>query len=81
VGGEGLFTIRDVARLANVSIATVSAVINGKSTVSEHSALRVRKAMEALDYHPDQVARSLKVRRTATIGMLIPTSRTHFSPK
>lgn len=67
-----MFTIRDVARLANVSIATVSAVINGKSTVSENSALRVRKAMEALDYHPDQVARSLKVRRTATIGMLIP---------
>lgn len=67
-----MFTIRDVARLANVSIATVSAVINEKLTVSKESTQRVRKAMEALDYHPDQVARSLKVRRTATIGMLIP---------
>jgi LacI family transcriptional regulator len=67
-----LYTIRDVARLADLSVATVSAVINGKQTVSPESTLRVRKAMEALDYHPDQVARSLKVRRTATVGMVIP---------
>ena len=43
--------MRDVARLANVSVATVSAVINGTATVSPQRAARVRKAMEALDYH------------------------------
>lgn len=67
-----MLTIRDVARLADVSIGTVSAVINGKSGVSDKLAERVRRAMEALDYHPNQVARSLKVRQTNTIGMIIP---------
>jgi LacI family transcriptional regulator len=67
-----LYTIRDIARLANVSTATVSGVINGKKTVGEEFKRRVLNAMEALDYHPDQVARSLKVRKTFTLGMLIP---------
>ncbi len=67
-----VYTIRDIARLADVSTATVSGVINGKGNVSEGLKKRVVAAMEALDYHPDQVARSLKVRRTYTIGMLIP---------
>lgn len=66
-----MYTIRDIARLANVSTATVSAVINQKGTVSQKLERRVLNAMEALDYHPDQVARSLKVRRTYTIGMVI----------
>jgi LacI family transcriptional regulator len=42
-------TMRDVARLAGVSVATVSAVINGTATVSEGRSKRVRNAMEALD--------------------------------
>jgi len=67
-----VLTIRDVARLADVSVATVSAVINGKSGVSDKLVQRVRRAMDALDYHPNQVARSLKVRQTNTIGMMIP---------
>jgi LacI family transcriptional regulator len=67
-----LYTIRDIARLAQVSTATVSYVINGKSRVSEKLKRRVLDAMDALDYHPDQVARSLRVRRTSTIGVVIP---------
>lgn len=67
-----MLTIRDVARLAGVSIATVSAVINGKGGVSPELTQRVVGAMETLDYHPNQVARSLKVRETRTIGMVIP---------
>ena len=67
-----MLTIKDVARLADVSIATVSAVMNGKGGVSPELAQRVQQAMEALDYHPNQVARSLKVRQTHTIGMVIP---------
>ena len=61
-------TMRDVARLAGVSVATVSAVINGSATVSEICSKRVREAMQALDYHPDRVARSLKVGRTSVVG-------------
>ena len=65
-------TIRDVARLAGVSVATTSAVINKKGTVSAKLAQRVLNAMESLDYHPNQIARSLKVRQTQTIGMVLP---------
>lgn len=66
-----MYTIRDVARLARVSVATVSGVINNKPTVKPKLVQRVKEAMGALDYHPDQVARSLRVRRTFTVGMVI----------
>ena len=67
-----MHTIRDVARLAGVSVATTSKVINKKGSVRPKLAQRVLDAVGALDYHPDQVARSLKVRQTQTIGMVIP---------
>jgi LacI family transcriptional regulator len=62
--------MRDVARFAEVSVATVSAVVNENKVVSPALAQRVKRAMEALNYHPDQVAGSLKVRKK-TIGMII----------
>ena len=68
----GFSTIRDVARLADVSIATVSAVINGKNSVSTQMMRRVEEAMRALDYHPDHMARSLKTGRSKVVGMVIP---------
>jgi LacI family transcriptional regulator len=77
-GGAGLHTIRDVARLAGVSVATASAVVNRKGTVSSKLTQRVLSAMEALDYHPDQVARSLKVRQTKTVGIVIPDATNPF---
>ena len=67
-----MYTIRDVARLAKVSTATVSFVSNGKGRVSEPLKRRVMDAMEALDYQPNQVARSLQASRTHTIGMVVP---------
>ncbi len=73
--------MEDVARLADVSSATVSAVINGNVVVSPERTKRVRAAMEALDYHPDQVARSLKVGRTFVIGMVIPDVTNAFFPE
>jgi len=72
------YTMRDVARLARVSVATVSAVANGKQIVTPPLVKRVQEAMRALDYHPDQVARSLKVRRTTTIGVVIPDFSSGF---
>jgi len=67
-----LLNMRDVARLAGVSTGTVSAVINDKGGVSIRLVKKVKAAMEALDYRPNQVARSLKVQQTHTIGMVVP---------
>ena len=73
--------MRDVARLANVSVATVSAVINGTAVVSAQRAARVKKAMEALDYHADQIARGLKTGRTGVVGVVIPDITNPFYPE
>ena len=75
------YTMRDVARLAGASVATVSAVINGTATVSEHLTQKILDSMKALDYHPDQVARSLKVGRTQVIGMVVPDLTNAFFPE
>ena len=67
-----MHTLRDVARLAGVSVATASKVMNKKGAVHPELVKRVLSATESLDYHTDQVARSLKTRQTQTIGMVIP---------
>ncbi len=64
-------TIRDVAREAGVSVATVSHVINGTRPVASDTAERVRQAMEVLDYHPNAVAQSLRTRKTHAIGAVV----------
>jgi LacI family transcriptional regulator len=74
-------TMRDVARMAGVSVATVSSVINGTAVVSPKSTTRVREAMRALDYRPDQVARSLKVGKTFVIGVVVPDITNVFYPE
>jgi len=74
-------TIHDVARLADVSVATVSALINGSAVVSSTLTTRIRDAMAALDYHPDHVARSLKTGRTHAIGMVVPDVTNPFYPE
>lgn len=65
----------DVARLAGVSRATVSLVINnqadGKVVISEETRLRVRKAVEELGYEPDHHAQVLRSGGTKTIGMIL----------
>lgn len=73
--------MKDVARLAGVSVATVSAVINGAPVVSPARAERVRSAMRALDYRPDAVARSLKTGRTQVIGVVVPDLTNPFFPE
>ena len=67
-------TRNDVARLAGVSVATVSYVINnGPRPVSEETRARVLGAVQQLSYRPHAIARSLKTGRTHTVGLLIPT--------
>jgi len=65
-------TIYDVARQAGVSVATVSAVVNNSAYVSPGLQERVESAITALSYTPNQLARSLTVKQTHTIGMIIP---------
>ncbi|MBC2690227.1 MULTISPECIES: LacI family DNA-binding transcriptional regulator [Pseudomonas] len=67
-------TIKDVAALAGISYTTVSHVLNKTRPVSEEVRLKVEAAIQRLDYVPSAVARSLKAKTTATIGLLVPNS-------
>ncbi|MDQ1598862.1 MAG: LacI family transcriptional regulator [Actinomycetota bacterium] len=67
---RSLSTIYDVARLANVSPATVSRVLNDRSDVNPEMARRVRASVEMLGYRPNSVARNLR-RRVASVWALI----------
>jgi LacI family transcriptional regulator len=64
-------TLREVARLARVSNGTVSNVLTGLVPVSRTLRDRVLSAVQKLDYHPNELARSLKIRQTKMIGMII----------
>lgn len=64
-------TIKDVARMADVSIATVSKYLNGGNVRGENAAA-IRHAIETLDYRVNPFARSLKTHRSRSIGILIP---------
>ena len=65
-------TVHDVAGRAGVSIGTVSHVISGRQHVAPATRQRVEAAMAALGYRPNRVARSLILRSTHTLGMVIP---------
>jgi len=73
-------TIKDVAEEAEVSIATVSAVINGTTFVSEELKKRVLESIKKLDYHPNLVARGLKTKKIKVIGVLVPDITNPFYP-
>lgn len=65
-------TIKDVAAAAGVSFSTVSHVLNNSRPVSPEARSSVEAAIRQLNYVPSGVARSLKVRATSTVGLLIP---------
>jgi DNA-binding LacI/PurR family transcriptional regulator len=68
-----MVTRKDVARLAKVSSATVSNVINGSKYVSPELRARVEKAIEKLSYVPNRAARSLASHKTEQVGILVPS--------
>ena len=70
--------ITDVARAAGVSVATVSRTLSGATRVSPHTRERVLEAVKQLDYRPDQVARSLRRRRSNLIGLVVSTIENRF---
>ena len=67
-----MVTIKDVAREAHVSVATVSRVLNGSGPVSEETRRRIREVAGALRYVPHNGARSLITSKTQTLGVLLP---------
>ncbi len=66
-------TLKDVAREAGLSVGTVSRVLNNRGYISEETRSRVQEAMERLNYHPNEMARSLSKQRSTTIGVIVPS--------
>jgi len=71
-------TIRDVARRAQVSVASVSRALNNFANVSEHTRARVADAVRELGYVPHAGARSLSLARTNAIGVVLPDLHGEF---
>ncbi|HET7790614.1 MAG TPA: LacI family DNA-binding transcriptional regulator [Gemmatimonadales bacterium] len=67
-----MVTIKDVARAARVSVATVSRVHNGSPNVTDSTRRRVRAVATKLGYSPNAAARSLSTRKTLGLGVLLP---------
>lgn len=65
--------IKDVAKLANVSVTTVSRVLNNRGYISQETKKAVEEAVNQLQYQPNEVARSLYRRHSYMIGLIIPT--------
>jgi len=75
------YTIKDVAKRANVSIATVSRILNNQPGYSEKTKAKVLEVIQELGYQPNAVARGLINRRTHTIGILFPSLSSLFTGK
>lgn len=71
-------TIYDVAREANVSMATVSRVVNGNPNVKPVTRKKVLDVIERLGYRPNAVARGLASKKTTTVGVIIPDISSMF---
>ena len=70
-------TIKDVAKMAGVSISTVSKFING-GNVLEENRTQIEQAIETLNYQVNTVARGMKTRKTMSVGVLIPSLADYY---
>lgn len=68
-------TLKDVAREAGLTVGTVSRVLNNRGYISDKAREKVNEAMKKLNYHPNEVARSLSKSSTNTIGVIVPHIR------
>lgn len=71
-------SIKDVARLAGVSVTTVSRVMNNRGYISEKTRNKVKNAMEELNYHPNEIAKSLFRQKSNIIGLILPDISVNF---
>jgi LacI family transcriptional regulator len=70
--------IKDVARIAGVSVTTVSRVLNGEKYVKDDLKNKVKRAIDELGYSPSHIARSLVRRKTKLIGVIVPDLTSSF---
>lgn len=78
---ELLYTIKDVAKMANVSPGTASRAINGKGYVNKKTKMRVLKAAEELKYRPNFNAKSLVTKKSNIIALIIPSiDNSYYAP-
>src|ERR1044071_6652749 len=73
-------TIRDVARVAGVSVATVTRALSNPEVVRPATRERVREVASSLGYHPNRAARGLITGRTGNLGLLVPDLANPFFP-
>jgi DNA-binding LacI/PurR family transcriptional regulator len=71
-------TIKDVAKRAGVSPATVSRVVNGQPYVADDMRKRVQSAIQALDYHPNRVAQRLRAEKSHLVGVILSDIKNPF---
>jgi LacI family transcriptional regulator, galactose operon repressor len=74
-------TMKDVAQRAEVSIKTVSRVVNGEGEISEETIRRVQEVIDELGYRPNRMARGLVTQRTNSIGLVVPNINNPFYPE
>ncbi len=70
--------IKDVAKMAGVSVTTVSRVLNGEKYVKDDLKAKVNRVIEELGYAPSQIARSLVRKKTNLIGVIVPDLTSSF---
>jgi LacI family transcriptional regulator len=80
-GGRKHATVEQVARLAGVSTATVSRVLNGTAAVAGATERRVREAIDRLAFRPTPQARNLRMGRTGNIALIVPSITNPFFPE
>ena len=71
-------TIKDVAKHAEVSIATVSRIINNRGPISEKTRKKVYDSMRELNYQPNEMARALQKQKSNIIGLIVPSIQYEF---
>jgi LacI family transcriptional regulator len=78
---DKVISIKDVAKHAGVSVATVSRVLNAKGYVSEDTRKKVEQSIKELNYKPNEVARSLFKKHSKTIGLIVPDITNPYFPE
>lgn len=74
-------TLKEVAQRSGVTVTTVSRMLNKPDMVSPATIKRIRQAMRDLDYHPNELARSLSKKTSNFIGLIVPSARNAFFAK
>lgn len=78
---RSVVTMRDIARIAGVSVQTVSCVVNNNGSISDALRARVRKIADDLGYRPNLSAKAMRTGRTQTFGLVIADLRVPFFPE